>query len=151
MPKIQIELSQDAYDKLKIKAKEHYQSLRGYIADHMTQFINNPTAFIKTSESPEGSTTTIKYTAPKVLTSEEKEEQQKQKFLALCKELYGADFYKKYAPDIVREYLTLTPDNTYYNFAEEAPEGRYVRTVYTMPVEKQKEYIIEMKHFLEEN
>lgn len=148
MPKVQIELNQDTYDKLKIEAKSHYQSLRGYIANHMTQFINNPTAFIKTSESPEGSTTTIKYITPKILTPEEQEEQQKQKFLDLCKELYGADLYKKYAPDIVREYLTLSPDTIYYDFAKEQ-EGKYVRMVYTMPVEKQKEYITEMKHYLE--
>lgn len=151
MPKVQIELNQDTYDKLKIEAKSHYQSLRGYIANHMTQFINNPDMFITTPNLPEGATATVKVKAQKQLTSEEIEEQKKQKFLDLCKEMYGEKFYKEYEPDIVRGYLTLTPNmSPYYDSADEPPPGKYVKAVYTMPLDMQEEYIKEMKHYLEE-
>lgn len=150
MPKVQIELNQDTYDKLKIEAKSHYQSLRGYIANHMTQFINNPDMFITTPNLPEGTSATIKVKTQKPLTPEEIEEQQKNAFLKLCEDMYGTPFYKKYKPDIIREYLSLTPDTTYYDYAETIPD-KFVRAVYTMPLDKQKEYIIEMKHYLEED
>ena len=147
MPQVQIELPDDVYKKIKVKAKENYQSLRGYITSSLVKQIRGE--FIDTSTIPEDTIIKTKTTTQKILTPEEIEEQQKQSFLSLCKEMYGEKFYKEYAPDITREYLSLLPDNMYYNFAEEIPD-RLVRAVYTMPIEKQKEYIIEMKHYLEE-
>lgn len=145
MSQVQIELPDDVYKKLKVKAKENYQSLRGYITSSLVKQMRGE--FIDTSTIPED--TIIKTTTQKTLTPEEIEEQKKQSFLSLCKEMYGEKLYKEYAPDIIREYLALLPDNIYYNFAEEIPD-KLVRAVYTMPIEKQKEYIIEMKHYLEE-
>ena len=44
---------------------------------------------------------------------------------------------------------SLTPDNRYYEFAEPQAEGRLHRWAYTMPIEKQKEYIEEWKQYLD--
>ena len=151
MPKLTIDLPKDVNEALKKKAKADYRSLTNYITIQLIKLANNEyqnnNQIIDLSALPEG--TTIKTTTQKTLTPEEIEEQKKQSFLSLCKEMYGEKFYKEYAPDITREYLSLLPDNMYYNFAEEMPD-RLVRAVYTMPIEKQKEYIIEMKHYLEE-
>lgn len=147
MSQVQIELPDDVYKKLKVKAKENYQSLRGYITSSLVKQMRGE--LIDTSTIPEDTIIKTKTTTQKTLTPEEIEEQKKQSFLSLCKEMYGEKLYKEYAPDITHEYLSLLPDNMYYNFAEEIPD-KLVRAVYTMPIEKQKEYIIEMKHYLEE-
>lgn len=39
MPKIQIDVPQDTYDKLKKEAKKCYQSLRAYVACHLVEFM----------------------------------------------------------------------------------------------------------------
>lgn len=145
MPEIKIKIPEAIHKKLKQKAQEEMRSLTNYLTYHIGDLVNEN--IINLTNVPEG--TTIKTKTQKPLTQEEIEEQKKQSFLSLCKEMYGEAFYEKYKPDIIREYLSLLPDNIYYNFAEEIPD-KLVRAVYTMPIEKQKEYIIEMKHYLEE-
>lgn len=148
MPKVQIELNQDTYDKLKIEAKSHYQSLRGYIANHMTQFMNNPDMFITTPNLPEGTSATIKVKAQKPLTPEEIEEQKKQKFLNKCKTILGEKTYKNWEPDMLREFIILTPDSNYYNDAERIPD-KGIRMAYSMSEDKQDKYIADIKAYID--
>lgn len=145
MSKVQIDIPEEFYKKLKVQATEHCQSLRKYILYNLIQLADNKLKYIA-----EGSVITTKTTTTSSFTPEEIEEQQKNAFLKLCEDMYGTPFYKKYKPDIIREYLSLTPDTTYYDYAETIPD-KFVRAVYTMPLDKQKEYIIEMKHYLEED
>jgi len=140
MPKVQIELPEDIYKKLKQAAKEHYTSLRGYIADHMTQFITSPEKFISTPDNlPDGTTTTVKLKAQRPKTPEEIEEEQIATFQKRAKQILGHEFESMVE-------VSLDPTNTYYDFAEKQ-EGKFVRYAYTMPEHKQREYLEEWKKY----
>ena len=71
MPQVQIELPDDVYKKLKTKAKENYQSLRGYVTSSLVKLTRGEV--IDTSLIPEN--TIIKTTTAHTLTPEEIEEQ----------------------------------------------------------------------------
>lgn len=147
MSKVQIDIPEEFYKKLKVQATEHCQSLRKYILYNLIQLADNKLKYIA-----EGSVITTKTTATtSSLTPEEIEEQQKQSFLSLCEDMYGKKFYNEYKPDIIRSYLSLDPSmEPYYSAAAEPPEGKYIKAVYTMPQDLQEQYITEMKHYLEE-
>lgn len=150
MPKITLDIPKETVDVLKTKAKDNCRSMTQEIIYTLRQYASGQLKYIEEGSVVTTKTTTTA-TVQKPLTPEEIEEQKKQKFLDLCKEMYGEKFYKEYEPDIVREYLTLTPNmGAYYDSADEPPPGKYVRTVYTMPLDMQEEYIKEMKHYLEE-
>lgn len=144
MPQVQIELPDDVYKKLKTKAKENYQSLRGYVASSLVKLMRGEV--IDTSLIPEN--TTIKTTTPHSLTSEEIEEQKKNIFLKKCKQVLGEKTYKNWEPDIVREFITIMPDSPYYDYAERI-QGKGIRAAYSMPDCKQDEYIADIKEYID--
>ena len=144
MPQVQIELPDDVYKKLKTKAKENYQSLRGYVTSSLVKLTRGE--FIDTSFVPEN--TTIKTTTQRPLTPEEIEEQKKDKFLKKCKQVLGEKTYKNWEPDIVREFITIMPDNSYYDYAERI-QGKSIRMAYSMPEDKQDEYITDIKEYID--
>lgn len=147
MAKVQIDLPEEIYEKLKIKAKEHYQSIKGYttvtlikllngdlqtVAVDTTNLINNPNV--------DSSTITVKTKVQKPLTPEEIEKQQIKSFQTLAKNILGQELN-------ISEDCSLDPDNRYYEFAEQI-DGQYFRWAYTMPLEKQKEFITEWKNYI---
>ena len=144
MSKVQIDLPDDVYTKLKIKAAENWQSLRCYIISTLVKQIRGE--FIDTSFVPEN--TTIKTKTQRSLTPEEIEEQNKEKFLKKCRQVLGEKTYKNWEPDIVREFIILTPDISYYDYAERI-QGRGIRMAYSMPEDKQDEYVIEIKEYID--
>ena len=144
MSKVQIDLPDDVYKKLKIKAAENWQSLRGYIISTLVKQMRGE--FIDTSFVPEN--TTIKTTTPHSLTPEEIEEQKKDKFLKKCKQVLGEKTYKNWEPDIVREFITIMPDSPYYDYAERI-QGKGIRAAYSMPEDKQDEYITDIKEYID--
>ena len=144
MSKVQIDLPDDVYKKLKAKAAENWQSLRGYIISTLVKQMRGE--FIDTSFVPEN--TTIKTTTQRPLTPEEIEEQKKEKFLKKCRQVLGEKTYKNWEPDIVREFIILLPDNSYYDYAERI-QGRGVRMAYSMSEDKQDEYVIEIKEYID--
>lgn len=144
MPQVQIELPDDVYKKLKTKAKENYQSLRGYVASSLVKLMRGEV--IDTSLIPEN--TTIKTITTHQLTPEEIEEQKKNIFLKKCKQVLGEKTYKNWEPDIVREFITLMPDSSYYDYAERI-QGKSIRMAYSMPEDKQDEYITDIKEYID--
>lgn len=144
MPQVQIELPDDVYKKLKTKAKENYQSLRGYVASSLVKLMRGEV--IDTSLIPEN--TTIKTTTTRQLTPEEIEEQKKNIFLKKCKMVLGEKTYKNWEPDIVREFITIMPDSPYYDYAERI-QGKGIRAAYSMPEDKQDEYITDIKEYID--
>ena len=144
MPQVQIELPDDVYKKLKTKAKENYQSLRGYVTSSLVKQMRGE--FIDTSLIPEN--TTIKTTTQRPLTPEEIEEQKKDKFLKKCRQVLGEKTYKNWEPDIVREFITLMPDSSYYDYAERI-QGKSIRMAYSMPEDKQDEYVTDIKEYID--
>lgn len=144
MPKIQIDVSQKVYDKLKTEAKEHYQSLRGYVAYHLTQFIENPEQFINTTALPEGTTIKTKTVRPK--TPEEIEQDKISHFKKLAKSILGRELDEEKDQYEWASHVQLDPTNSYYPFAEKQ-EGKFLRYAYTMPEQKQKEYLEEWKKY----
>ena len=155
MPKLTIDLPKDVNEKLKKKAKEDYRSLTNYITIQLIKLANGEaqqhqtntnSQVIDLSALPEG--TTIKTTTQRPLTPEEIEEQKKDKFLKKCRQVLGEKTYKNWEPDIVREFIILLPDNSYYDYAERI-QGRGVRMAYSMPEDKQDKYIIEIKEYID--
>lgn len=144
MSKVQIDLPDDVYKKLKAKAAENWQSLRGYIISTLVKQTRGE--FIDTSFVPEN--TTIKTTTQRPLTPEEIEEQKKEKFLKKCRQVLGEKTYKDWEPDIVREFIILLPDNSYYDYAERI-QGRGVRMAYSMPEDQQDKYVIDIKEYID--
>ena len=65
-----------------------------------------------------------------------------------CRQILGETTYKNWEPDIVREFIILLPDNSYYDYAERI-QGRGVRMAYSMPEDKQDEYVIEIKEYID--
>lgn len=145
MPKVQIDLPQNIYDKLKQNAKEKYQSLRGYIAYHLIEYITHPEQFINTAGLPEN--TTIKTITPRTLTPEEEREQRFKKFQNLAKQILG------HTLDDIDDYriVDYNSDNIYYDreVAEPIREGSAIKCVYiyNLPEQKQREYLEEFKHY----
>ena len=148
MPTLNINLPKDVNEKLKMKAKADYRSLTNYITIQLIKLANDEVMQLDTSKLPEGTTTTIKTTTQRPLTPEEIEEQKKDKFLKKCKQVLGEKTYKNWEPDIVREFIILLPDNSYYDYAERI-QGRGVRMAYSMPEDKQDEYVIEIKEYID--
>lgn len=157
MPKLTIDLPRDVNEKLKKKAKEDYRSLTNYITIQLIKLANGEaqphqtntntnSQVIDLSALPEG--TTIKAKTPHLLTPEEIEEQKKNKFLKKCKQVLGEKTYKNWEPDIVREFIILTPDISYYDYAERI-QGKGIRMAYSMPEDKQDEYVIEIKEYID--
>ena len=144
MPKVQLDLPEDVYKKLKEEAKNNFQSLRGFISNTLSKQMRGN--FIDTSVIPEN--TTIKTTTTKSLTPEEIEEQKRQTFLKKCKQVLGEKIYKNWEPDIVREFIVLVPGSSYYEEAERIPD-KGIRMAYTMPDSKQDEYITEIKKYID--
>lgn len=155
MPKLTIDLPKDVNEKLKKKAKEDYRSLTNYITIQLIKLANGEaqqhqtntnSQVIDLSQLPEG--TTIKTTTSHLLTPEEIEEQKKDKFLKKCRQVLGEKTYKNWEPDIVREFITLMPDNSYYDYAERI-QGKGIRAAYSMPEDKQDEYITDIKEYID--
>jgi plasmid stability protein len=140
MSKLTLDIPNETTDKLKIKAKEHRRSLTQEIIYLLEQLTNDSTILLDTTVLPED--TTIKTKTQKVLTSEEVKNEQIASFQKLAKAILGK-------PLVLAE-CTLTPDMTsYYDFAEKE-EGKFIRMPYTMPREKQEEYIMEWKEYLKQ-
>lgn len=144
MPKVQLDLPEDVYKKLKEEAKNNFQSLRGFITNTLSKQMKGN--FIDTSVIPEN--TTIKTTTTKSLTPEEIEEQKKQTFLKKCKTILGEKTYKNWEPDIAREFIVLLPNSNYYNDAERIPD-KGIRMAYSMSEDKQDEYIADIKAYID--
>ena len=144
MPKIQIDVPQPTYDKLKQEAKDHYQSLRAYITYHLVQYINNPDKFIDTTTLPEG--TTIRTTTAHQLTPEEEEQARLDAFQKLAKQIVGHTL-------TVEDYriMDYNSDNYYYerDLAVPLNEGSsiYCMYIYDLPVDRQKQYLEEFKQY----
>lgn len=142
--KVQIDLPQDVYQKLKEDAAAHYQSLRGHIAYRLTNQIRG-TNTIDLSILPEG--TTIKTTTPHSLTPEEERNQRFKKFQALAKQIVGHELTD------IEDYrlIDYDSDSIYYDKSVEEPikEGSVVQCVYiyNLPEQKQREYLEEFKHY----
>ena len=143
MSKIQIDIPEEFYKKLKKQAAEHCQSLRKYALYNLIQLADNKLKYVT-----EGSVITTKTTTTPSLTPEEIEEQKKDKFLKKCRQVLGEKTYKDWEPDIVREFIILLPDNSYYDYAERI-QGRGVRMAYSMPEDKQDEYITDIKEYID--
>lgn len=148
MPTLNINLPKEVNEKLKEKAKADYRSLTNYITIQLIKLANDEVMQLDTSKLPEGTTTTIKTTTSHSLTPEEIEEQKKEKFLKKCRQVLGEKTYKSWEPDIVREFIILLPDNSYYDYAERI-QGRGVRMAYSMPEDKQDEYITDIKEYID--
>ena len=148
MPTLNINLPEDAHKKLKEKAKADYRSLTNYITTQLIKLANNEIVQLNPSALPEGTTTTIKTTTQRPLTPEEIEEQKKDKFLKKCKQVLGEKTYKNWEPDIVREFITIMPDSPYYDYAERI-QGKGIRAAYSMPEDKQDEYITDIKEYID--
>lgn len=138
MPEIKIKIADDVHKKLKQKAKEEMRSLTNFLTYHIGDLVNDNIININLENMPENTKITTKTQKP--LTPDEIEEQQINAFQKRAKAILGREL------DISR--CMLTPDNNYYEFAEPR-EGRFTRGAYTMPIEKQKEYIEEWKHYLD--
>lgn len=148
MPTLNINLPKEVNEKLKEKAKADYRSLTNYITIQLIKLANDEVMQLDTSKLPEGTTTTIKTTTQRPLTPEEIEEQKKDKFLKKCRQVLGEKTYKNWEPDIVREFIILLPDNSYYDYAERI-QGRGVRMAYSMPEDKQDKYVIDIKEYID--
>ena len=159
MPKLTIDLPKDVNEKLKKKAKEDYRSLTNYITIQLIKLANGEAQqhqtntntntnnqVIDLSALPEG--TTIKAKTPHLLTPEEIEEQKKDKFLKKCRQVLGEKTYKDLEPDIAREFITLMPDSSYYDYAERI-QGKSIRMAYSMSEDKQDKNIIEIKEYID--
>lgn len=152
MPKIQIDVPQDTYDKLKQKAKERYQSLRSYVTYHLIEYINNPNSNVNNPNSnvidlsnlPGG--TVIKATAPQVLSPEELREQKYNNFQKLARQIVGHTLD-------VEDYRIMDFDSghSYYDksFEEPLKEGSAAKCVYiyNLPESRQREFLEEFKHY----
>lgn len=143
MSKVQIDIPEEFYKKLKVQATEHCQSLRKYILYNLMQLADNKLKYVA-----EGSVITTKTTTTSSLTPEEIEEQKRQTFLKKCKQVLGEKIYKNWEPDIVREFIVLVPGSSYYEEAERIPD-KGIRMAYTMPDSKQDEYITEIKKYID--
>lgn len=154
MPKIQIDIPKDAYQKLKAQAKDDDRSLTKYITRGMTYLANIPNGYhnqqinsniIDLSALPEG--TTIKTTTPHSLTPEEERNQRFKKFQALAKQIVGHELTD------IEDYrlIDYDSDSIYYDKSVEEPikEGSVVQCVYiyNLPEQKQREYLEEFKHY----
>lgn len=143
MSKVQIDIPEEFYKKLKVQATEHCQSLRKYILYNLMQLADNKLKYVA-----EGSVITTKTTTTSSLTPEEIEEQKRQTFLNKCKQVLGEKTYKNWEPDIVREFIVLTPDSSYYNDAERIPD-KGIRMAYSMSEDKQDKYIADIKAYID--
>lgn len=169
MPKIVINIPLETNKELKILALKNGRSLSQFIPRYLTQCIKNSVvSFDKDGEMifsnpststsfaldptslPEGATATatVKVKAQKPLTPEEIEEQKRQTFLNKCKQMLGEKTYKNWEPDIVREFIVLTPDSNYYNDAERIPD-KGIRMAYSMSEDKQDKYIADIKAYID--
>lgn len=173
MPILNINLDPELHQKLKDIAKRDERSLNNLILrtlrisaeydgiEEMVKHIDQLTFMLENQ-----STTTAPFSSPNVLpknvtatykikpekdpyenmTQEEIDDMIEQKqieaFQARAKAILGQKL------DIYTQ-ASLTPDNRYYDFAEPQAEGRLHRWAYTMPIEKQKEYIEEWKQYLD--
>lgn len=143
MPEIKVKLPADAHKKLKEKAKADYRSLTNYITIQLIKLSEGELQQIQ-----EGSQITTTVTVQKPLTPEETEEQKKNTFLKKCRTILGEKIYKNWEPDIVREFIALAPDSSYYDDAERIPD-KGIRMAYSMPDNKQDEYIADMKAYID--
>ena len=143
MPKVQIDIPQPAYDNLKRKAKEKYQSLRAYLTytlityDKIDKYIDELALL-----SQNGATIKTKVTPPpKPLTDEEKLEMLQKK----AKKIVGHELEDE------EDYMLtdLQRDNIYYDERYERlyREGGRMKVVYIydLPEERQEEYLKDFK------
>lgn len=139
---IQISLPEETHKKLKEKAKADYRSLTNYITTQLIKLADDSIQTIDTTALPENTSTTVKIKTQKPLTPDEIEELQTQSFEKLWYEILGKD--TEFNPN---EHACLEPDNNYFEFAEKQ-EGKFLRWAWTMPEQKQREYITEWKNYL---
>lgn len=134
---IQVDIPEKEYNILKEKAKEDTRSLRNYVTDTLKKIANDSYQLTNLTALPEGTTIKTKTQRPK--TPEEIEEEQIKSFQKLAKIILGHEI------ENIAE-TSLDPTMTYYEFAE-AQEGRFIRYAYTMPEQKQREYLEEWKKY----
>lgn len=154
MPKIQIDVPKDTYEKLKSQAKDDDRSLTKYITRGMVYLANIPNGYhnqptnsniIDLSALPEG--TTIRTTAAKSLTPEEEQEQRINSFQKLAKQILGHTLTE------IEDYriMDYESDHTYYDREYEVPlkEGSSIHCVYIydLPVARQRQYLEEYKQY----
>ena len=146
--KVQIDLPQDVYQKLKEEAATHFQSLRGHIAYRLINQVRG-TNTIDLSSLPEG--TTIKTKTTHTLTPEEERTNRYNRFQTLAKQILG------HIVTEIEDYriMDYNSNSLYYSKEVEEPirEGSSVKCVYiyNLPEEKQIEYLEELKHYEEKD
>lgn len=134
---VQVDIPEKEYNILKQKAKEDMRSLRNYITIHLKKLANNQLQITDTTAVADNAVIKTQVQRPK--TPEEIEEEQIKSFQKLAKIILGHEI------ENIAE-TSLDPTMTYYEFAE-AQEGRFIRYAYTMPEQKQKEYLEEWKKY----
>lgn len=136
MPRVTITIPDDVYSALKERAKVNYRTINNQIKYELQQLMDNSAQKSTPVFIPDTISPTIP-TKPPVITSIANTRPQKS-FRELSKEILG---------HVLDETdYSLTPDNTYYPYAEEV-EGKFLRYADTMPYEKQVEYLEEYKHY----
>lgn len=154
MPKIQIDIPDDAYQRLKIQAQDDDRSLTKYLARGMVYLANIPEGYhnqksidpnaINLSALPEG--TTIKTTTTRTLTPEEEREQRFNSFQKLAKQIVGHTLD-------VEDYriMDYNSDHNYYDrdYAVPLNEGSsiYCVYIYDLPLQRQRQYLEEYAHY----
>lgn len=150
MSKLTIDISKEANQKLKQKAKEERRSLTQEVAYLLEQLvandfnITNPSQTIDLTSLPEGTTIKTKTIRPK--TPEEIEQDKISHFKKLAKSILGRELDEEKDQYEWASHVQLDPTNSYYPFAEKQ-EGKFLRYAYTMPEQKQKEYLEEWKKY----
>lgn len=99
-------------------------------------FTPTPTPTFITHDTPGGIQTTENPTGAPTITSQSQSPEDT--FQTLAKKIVGHKL------DL--DECVLLPDNTYYSYAEELPDT-FARYPYTMPQDKQVEYLEEWKHY----
>ena len=138
MPRVTITIPDSVYSALRERAKVNYRTINNQIRYELQQLMDNSAQKSTPVFTPDTISPTIP-TKPPVITSIANTRPQNHKsFRELSKEILGRVLDET-------DY-SLTPDNTYYPYAEEV-EGKFLRYADTMPYEKQVEYLEEYKHY----
>lgn len=132
---VQVDIPEKEYNILKQKAKEDMRSLRNYITIHLKKLANNQLQITDTTAVADNAVIKTQVQRP-----EEIEEEQIASFQKLAKQILGHEI-----ENIVE--TSLDPGNTNYYPVAVAQEGKFVRYAYTMPEQKQREYLEEWKKY----
>ena len=154
--RVTIVFDEEIFSYLQDEAKKNHKQVSAYLNELLSAIktaditlstkptlVFNNKNMVDLSTLPDNATATIKTkTPPPPKTPEEIEAEQIESFQKLAKEIVGHEI------DRVKD-ATLDPGDNYYDLAEEKP-GFICRWPFTLPKDKQIEYLKEWKYYEDE-